>query len=138
MDKMLNKYTEKEQLILNQYKNGPYYTMITKLTEKEHLQLVNKLINDNDLYCVIFLTCIYVNYNQKFLIDYFIKYQNVDLLVAFLDACNDFGSGLDQKYIVDSILALKDKGYVKDLLNTKCLFFLTNEDERKKLEDFVK
>ena len=138
MDKMLNKYTEKEQLILNQYKNGPYYTMITKLTEKEHLQLVNKLINDNDLYCVIFLTCIYVNYNQKFLIDYFVKYQNVDLLVAFLDACNDFWNDLDQKYIVDSILALKDKSYVKDLLNTKCLFFLTNENERKKLENFVK
>lgn len=138
MNKMLNKYTEKEQLILNQYKNGPYYTMITKLTEKEHLQLVNKLINDNDLYCIIFLTCIYTNYNQKFLIDYFIKYQNVDLLVAFLDACNDFWNSLDQKYIVDSILSLKDKNYVKDLLNTKCLFFLTNEKERKKLEDFVK
>ena len=112
--------------------------MITKLTENEHLQLVNKLINDNDLYCVIFLTCIYVNYNQKFLIDYFIKYQNVDLLVAFLDACNDFWNDLDQKYIVDSILALKDKSYVRDLLNTKCLFFLTNENERKKLENFVK
>ena len=42
-----------------------------------------------------------------------------------------------QKYIVDSILKLKNKNYVKKLLNTKCLYFLTNEGERKKLEDFI-
>lgn len=135
---MLNKYTKKEQLILNQYKNGPYYTVITKLTEKEHLELINKLINVNDLYCIIFLTCIYTNYNQKYLLDYFIKNKNATILADFLDACNDFWEELDQKYIVDSILALNDKKYVKDLLDTKWIFFLTNNNERKKLEDFVK
>lgn len=134
---MLDKYTKKEKLILNQYKNGPYYTMITNLTEKEHLQLVNKLIDDNDLYWVIFLTSIYTNYNQKFLIDYFIKCDDIDMLVNFLNTCNDFWNALDQKYIVDSILKLKNKNYVKKLLNTKCLYFLTNEVERKKLEDFI-
>lgn len=135
---MLNKYTKKEQLILDQYKNGPYYTMITKLTEKEHLEFVNKLINSNDLYCVIFLTCIYTNYNQKFLIDYFIKYKDAVILTDFLDACNDFWKELDQKYIVDSILALNDENYVKDLLDTKSLYFLTDNNERKKLENFIK
>lgn len=134
---MLDKYTKKEKLILNQYKNGPYYTMITNLTEKERLQFVNKLIDDNDLYCVVFLTSIYINYNQKFLIDYFIKYDDIDMLVNFLNTCNDFWDALDQKYIVDSILTLKNKNYVKKLLNTKCLYFLTNEVERKKLEDFI-
>lgn len=134
---MLDKYTKKEKLILNQYKNGPYHTMITNLTEKEYLQLVNKLIDDNDLYCVIFLTSIYTNYNQKFLIDYFIKCDDIDMLVNFLNTCNDFWNALDQKYIVDSILKLKNKNYVKKLLNTKCLYFLTNEGERKKLEDFI-
>lgn len=134
---MLDKYTKKEKLILNQYKNGPYHTMITNLTEKEHLQFVNKLIDDNDLYCVIFLTSIYTNYNQKFLIDYFIKCDDIDMLVNFLNTCNDFWNALDQKYIVDSILKLKNKNYVKKLLNTKCLYFLTNEGERKKLEDFI-
>ena len=34
---MLNEYTEKKQLILEQYKKGPYYTLITHLTENEHL-----------------------------------------------------------------------------------------------------
>ena len=106
---MLDKYTKKEKLILNQYKNGPYHTMITNLTEKEHLQFVNKLIDDNDLYCVIFLTSIYTNYNQKFLIDYFIKCDDIDMLVNFLNTCNDFWNALDQKYIVDSILKLKNK-----------------------------
>ncbi|MCI5703037.1 MAG: hypothetical protein MR265_03515 [Erysipelotrichaceae bacterium] len=134
---ILYKYTKKEKLILNQYKNGPYHTMITNLTEKEHLQFVNKLIDDNDLYCVIFLTSIYTNYNQKFLIDYFIKCDDIDMLVNFLNTCNDFWNALDQKYIVDSILKLKNKNYVKKLLNTKCLYFLTNEGERKKLEDFI-
>ena len=134
---MLDKYTKKEKLILNQYKNGPYHTMITNLTEKEHLQFVNKLIDDNDLYCVIFLTSIYTNYNQKFLIDYFIKCDDIDMLVNFLNTCNYFWNALDQKYIVDSILKLKNKNYVKKLLNTKCLYFLTNEGERKKLEDFI-
>lgn len=138
MNKKLNKYTEKEKLILNQYKNGPYYTLITNLTEKEHLQFVNKLISDNDLYCVIFLTCIYTNYNQKFLLDYFIKYKDAVILADFLDACNDFWKDLNQKYIVDSILALNDKNYVKNLLDTKWLYFLTNKNERKKLEDFIK
>ena len=134
---MLDKYTKKEKLILNQYKNGQYHTMITNLTEKEYLQFVNKLIDDNDLYCVIFLTSIYTNYNQKFLIDYFIKCDDIDMLVNFLNTCNDFWNALDQKYIVDSILKLKNKNYVKKLLNTKCLYFLTNEGERKKLEDFI-
>ena len=135
---MSNKYTEKEQLIINQYKSGPYHTKIVDLDEKEHLQFVNKLINDNDLYCVIFLTCIYINYNQKFLIDYFIKYKNVDILVDFLNACNDFWNELDQKYIVDSILALKDQKYVNDLLNTKKLYFLTSENEKNRLKSFIK
>jgi len=135
---MLNEYTEKEQLILEQYKNGPYYTLITDLTETEHLQFVNKLINDKNLYCIIFLTCIYTEYNQKFLIDYFIKYKDASTLTDFLDACNDFWKELDQKYIVDNILALNDKKYVKDLLDTKSLYFLTNRNERKKLESFIK
>lgn len=135
---MLNKYTKKEQLILEQYKNGPYYTMITKLTEKEHLEFINKLINSNDLYCIIFLTCIYINYNQKYLLDYFIKNKNAVILTDFLDACNDFWKELDQKYIVDSILALNDENYVKDLLDTKSLYFLTDKNERQKLEDFIK
>lgn len=55
-----------------------------------------------------------------------------------MDACNDFWKELDQQYIVDSILALNDKKYVKDLLNTKQLYFLTSKSERKKLEDFIK
>lgn len=135
---MLNKYTKKEQLILEQYKNGPYHTMITKLTEREHLEFINKLININDLYCIIFLTCIYTNYNQKYLLDYFIKNKNAVILAVFLDACNDFWKELDQKYIVDSILALNDKNYVKDLLDTKSLYFLTDKNERQKLEDFIK
>ncbi len=135
---MLNEYTEKEQLILEQYKKGPYYTIITYLTETEHLQFVNKLIRDKNLYCIIFLTCIYTEYNQKYLIDYFIKYKDALILADFLDACNDFWEYLDQQYIVNSILVLNDKKYVKDLLDTKWLYFLTNDGERKKLEDFIK
>lgn len=135
---MLNKYTKKEQLILEQYKKGPYYTLITNLTEIEHLQFVEKLISDKNLYCIIFLTCIYTEFNQDFLIDYFIKYKDASILVDFLDACNDFWKELDQKYIVNKILALGDKKYVKDLLDTNWLFFLTNKNERKKLEDFIK
>ena len=136
--KILNEYTNKELLILEQYKNGPYYTLVTYLTENEHLQFINKLIKSKNLYCIIFLACIYTEYNQKFLIDYFIKYKDASILADFLDACNDFWKELDQKYIVNSILALNDKKYVKDLLETKWLFFLTNNIERKKLEDFIK
>lgn len=92
---MLNEYTEKEQLILEQYKKGPYYTLITHLTENEHLQFVNKLITNKNIYCIIFLTCIYTEYNQKFLIDYFIKHKDASVLADFLDACNDFWKKLD-------------------------------------------
>ena len=135
---MSNKYTKKEQLLLNQYKYGPYYTLVTNLTETEHFQFCNKLISDGNLYCIIFLTSIYVNYNHKFLINYFIKHKDAIILADFLDACNDFWEELDQKYIVDSILALNDKKYVKNLLNTEWLFFLTDKKEKKKLEDFIK
>lgn len=130
-------YTKKEQLILNQYKNGPYYKVVTDLTEKEHLHFVNKLVDDKEFYCIIFLTCIYTSYNQKFLIDYFINYKDSEILADFLNECNDFWNNLDQKYIVDSLLALKDKNYIKELLNKKKLYFLTNKDERKRLEDFI-
>lgn len=75
---------------------------------------------------------------QKFLIDYFIKYKDAHVLADFLDAYNDFWKELDQQYIVDSILKLNNKKYVKDLLDTKWLYFLTNDGERKKLEDFIK
>ena len=50
----------------------------------------------------------------------------------------NFWKKLDQQYIVDSILKLNDKKYVKDLLDTKFLFFLNDKSERKKLEDFIK
>ncbi len=43
----------------------------------------------------------------------------------------DFWKELDQQYIVDGILALNDKKYVKDLLDTKWLYFLTSNSERK-------
>ncbi len=72
------------------------------------------------------------------MIDYFIKYKDAVILTDFLDACNDFWEELDQKYIVDSILSLNDKNYVKDLLDTKSLYFLTNKNERQKLKDFIK
>ena len=139
MNKVPNKYTEKEQLVLNQYKNGPYHVMVTFLTEKEHLQFVKKLFRDNEFYCVIFLTCIYTNYNQKFLIDYFIEYKKADILVDFLNACHDFWKeSLDLKYIVDSLLSLNDKNYIKNFLDSDSLYFLTNEEERNRLEDFIK
>lgn len=92
---MLNKSTRKEQLILEQYENGPYFTLTTDLTEIEHLQFAKKLISDNNLYCIIFLSCIYIEYNQKFLINYFIKYKDTYLLVDFLNACNDFWKRLE-------------------------------------------
>ena len=38
---MLDKYTKKEKLILNQYKNGPYHTMITNLTKKPKIKVMN-------------------------------------------------------------------------------------------------
>lgn len=65
-------------------------------------------------------------------------YKDASILTDFLDACNDFWKELDQKYIVDNILALNDKKYVKDLLDTKSLYFLTNRNERKKLKSFIK
>lgn len=72
------------------------------------------------------------------MIDYFIEHKDASVLADFLDACNDFWKKLDQQYIVDSILKLNDKKYVKDLLDTKFLFFLNDKSERKKLEDFIK
>ena len=62
---MLDKYTKKEKLILNQYKSGPYHTMITDLTEKEQDIILKHMWP---------VTLILPKYKESFIITFVDKY----------------------------------------------------------------
>ena len=137
----MSDYTSKEIKIVNQCHNGPFYTLITKLTNDEFDRLSSKLIKDDDHYALVYLVSIYCDYNRNKIIDYFIDKGDVDLLLGFLDYCYDFTgykNELDQKYIIDGILEKNDKDFVNEILESNFLYFLTDKREKQRLIDFVK
>jgi hypothetical protein len=136
----MSNYTEKEKRILEQCKNGPFYTVVTEITNAEFDDLVDKLIKDDDAHMLRLLVTIYWDYNRNKMIDYFIKKGDIDLLLGFLDCCYDFSTetnNLDQKYVVDKLIEKGDKKFVKDLIDSKWLFFLTDAKEKERLNDFA-
>lgn len=136
----MNDYTDKEKTIIKQCNEGPFHTLITKITNDEFDDLVVKLIDDDDSYTLTSLVSIYLDYNRNKIIDYFIDKGNVELLLGFLDYCNDFNSPnnrLDQKYVVDKLLKKNDKKFIKDILESRSIYFLTNLKEKEKLINFV-
>lgn len=136
----MSNYTDKEKKIIKQCNEGPFHTLITKLTNDEFDALVIKLINDDDSYTLTSLVSIYWDYNRNRIIDYYICKSNVDLLLGFLNYCNDFNTPsnpLDQKYIVDKLLKKNDKKFINDILKSNSIYFLTNIEEKKKLLDFI-
>ena len=136
----MSNYTEKEKNIIKQCNEGPFHTLINELTKEEFDSLVDKLITDNS---TIFasLVAIYRDYNRNKIIDYYIDKGDVDLLLGFLDYCNDFATEdneLDQKYVVDKLLQKNNKGFIKKILESNCLYFLTDKKEKERLITFVK
>ena len=136
----MDNYTDKEKMIIKQCNKGPFHTLITKLTNDEFDDLVAKLINDDDSYALTSLVCIYWDYNRNKIIDYYIDKGNVELLLGFLDCCNDFctqNNLLDQKYVVEKLLKKNDKKFIKDILESNWIYFLTNMEEKEKLLKFI-
>ena len=83
---------------------------------------------------------IYWDYNRNKIIDYFVDKGDVELLLGFLDYCNDFSTQtnqLDQKYVVDKLLNKNDKKLIKDILNDNSIYFLTDINEKEKLIKYV-
>ena len=136
----MSKYTDKENLIIKQCNEGPFYTLITKLTNDEFDDLVAKLMNDDDSKTLISLVSIYCDYNRNKIIDYFINKGDVELLLGFLDYCNDFSTSrnpLNQKYVVDKLLEKNDKKFINDILESNSIYFLTNREEKNRLVSFL-
>lgn len=136
----MSNYTDKEKEIIKQCNNGPFHTLITKLSNDEFDDLVLKLINDDNSYTLTSLVSIYWDYNRNKIIDYFIDTGDIELLLGFLDYCNDFSTlnnQLDQKYVVDKLLEKNDKKFIKDILESNSIYFLTNTEEKKRLLDFI-
>ena len=136
----MSKYTDKEMNIIKQCNEGPFHTLITKLSNDEFDDLVLKLINDDDSYTLTSLVSIYWDYNRNKIIDYYIYKGDIELLLGFLDYCNDFSTPnnqLDQKYVVDKLLEKNDKKFIKDILESNSIYFLTNTDEKNRLLDFI-
>ena len=136
----MSNYTEKEKNIIKQCNEGPFHTLINELTNEEFDSLVDKLITDNS---TIFasLVAIYRDYNRNKIIDYYIDKGDADLLLGFLDYCNDFATEdneLDQKYVVDKLLQKNNKGFIKKILESNYLYFLTDKKEKERLITFVK
>ena len=136
----MSNYTDKEKEIIKQCNEGPFHTLITKLSNDEFDDLVLKLINDDNSYTLTSLVSIYWDYNRNKIIDYFIDTGDIELLLGFLDYCNDFSTlnnQLDQKYVVDKLLEKNDKKFIKDILESNSIYFLTNTEEKKRLLDFI-
>lgn len=61
----MSNYNYKEKKILKQCNEGPYHTLITKLTVDEFNNLVAKLIKDDAADTLITLIAIYWDYNRN-------------------------------------------------------------------------
>ena len=136
----MSNYTDKEKKIIKQCNEGPFHTLITELSNDEFDDLVSKLINDGDSYTLTSLVSIYWDYNRKKIIDYFIYKGNVEDLIGFLDYCNDFATQnnqLDQKYVVNKLLEKNDKKFIKDILDSDWLYFLTDMEQKNRLLSFI-
>ena len=136
----MENYNCKEKKIIKQCNEGPFYTLITKLTIDEFNNLIDKLIKDDDSYTLTSLVSIYWDYNRNKIIDYFINKGDVELLLGFLDYCNNFSTQnnqLDQKYIVDKLLKRNDKKFIKDVLESNSTYFLTNIEDKERLLNFI-
>lgn len=136
----MSNYTNKEKEIIRQCNEGPFHTLIIKITIEEFDDLVAKLINDDEASVLTNLVAIYWDYNRNKIIDYFVDKGDVELLLGFLDYCNDFSTQtnqLDQKYVVDKLLNKNDKKLIKDILNDNSIYFLTDINEKEKLIKYV-
>ena len=133
-------YNDKEKKIIKQCNEGPFYTIVTELTQDEFDKLVNKLMKEDQAKTLTILVSIYWDYNRNRIIDYFINKKDVDELLGFLDYCNDFqteNTTLDQKYIVDKILETSDKQFIKEILESNNLYFLNDEKEKDRLIKYI-
>ncbi len=133
-------YTDKEKNIINQCNNGPFHTILIPITRNEFDNLVDKLIMDDDSYTLTSLIAIYWDYNRNKIIDYFIDKGDIELLLGFLDYCNDFSTSnnlLNQKYVVDKLLIKNDKEFIKSLLNSNSIYFLKDIKEKERLIKFI-
>lgn len=136
----MSNYTNKEKEIIRQCNEGPFHTLIIEITIEEFNDLVAKLINDDEASTLTSLVAIYWDYNRNKIIDYFIDKADVELLLGFLDYCNDFSTQnnqLDQKYVVDKLINKNDKKLIKDILNNNSNYFLTDKYEKEKLIKYV-
>ena len=132
----MDNYQDKEKMIIKQCHEGPFHVLITELSLDEFNDLVTKLIKDNDAHTLINLIAIYRDYNRNRIIDYFISLGDLELLLGFLDYCNDFdtpNNRLDQKYVVDKLLEKNDLKFIQDFLNSNSTYFLTDIKERQRL-----
>lgn len=133
-------YNDKEKKIIKQCNEGPFYTIVTELTQDEFDELVNKLMKEDQAKTLTILVSIYWDYNRNKIIDYFINKKDVEELLSFLDYCNDFSTEknqLDQKYIVDKILETSDKQFIKKILESNNLYFLNDESEKDRLLKYI-
>lgn len=136
----MSNYTNKEKQIIRQCNEGPFHTLMIKITIEEFNDLVSKLINDDEAYTLTSLVAIYWDYNRNKIIDYFVDKGDAELLLGFLDYCNDFSTQsnkLNQKYVVDKLLNKKDKRLIKNILNNNSIYFLTDSNEKEKLIKYV-
>ena len=136
----MSKYNIKEKKIIKQCKEGPYHTLITNITNDEFNNLVDKLIKDDESSILICIIAIYIDYNRDKITNYFINKKDVNLLIGYLDYCNDFESPnniLNQRYIVDKLIDLNDKEYIKNIIDSNLLYYLTNIKEKERLNNYI-
>jgi len=133
-------YSEKEKVIIKQCNQGPFHTLVTELILDEFNILVDKLIKDDDIYTLTSLISIYRDYNRNKIINYLINKKDCEVLLDFLNYCNDFdtpNNRFNQKDIVDKLIRTNDKKFIKDILKSNNLYFLIDNKEKERLNNFI-
>ena len=139
--KRVCKYTSKEEKILKQCDEGPVHTILYDITNDEFNLLVDKLIKDDDSHSLRSLVGIYWDYNRNRIIDYYLCKDDPDLLISFLDLCNDFSSkdnSLDQTYLVSKLLDKNDMNYLKQLIDNNLFYYIDSKKEQDILKGLFK
>lgn len=132
-------YTEKENKIIYQTKNGPYHTKIISLSYKEFNDFVDKLISNKEYDTLLTVLAIYVDYDSEKVFDYFLEHENTEYLIRVLNIFNDFGNWtkwdrikgkttLNGRFIVDEIILKSSPHFAINFLNSNDLYFLTSKE----------
>lgn len=135
----MTKYTDKELELIKQCKEGPFYTRLINLNEKEYNDFIDKLIKDNNKDLLIYIIALYNDYNCEKIFDYFLKIDDVDSLICFLNTNYDFGgsNSFDANYIITKLKNEASREFIEHFLEDESVLYFLRQNEINLLKEYI-